>query len=384
MDYGKREAAQPAMLVGRQEVGELLPVVAASRLVTLVGAPGVGKTRVAREVIERVRQQASFDTGFVDLAIVGHPDLVPTAMACQLGLRVRPQQSAIDALIDSVGDREMVAVLDHAGHVLRGCQELITALRHARSALRVVVTSSEAIGAAEEVVWRVAPLPAADAADLFAARIRQVGGSPLTDENQHVIDQLCRRLAGLPGAMELAAARVGAMPLREVHDSIMECFRRLLGSAHQRVREEHIALLAVAWSHRLCSESAYLLLRRLAVFRGAFTVDAARTVAWDDAGNGFDRALAELVATALIGVEQRRGACRYRLPNAVREYAAEKLSASGEAHTIFGRHSDYYTRPGERFTDLLAGTPTDWQASDWANVTASIDWKSEPAEGMNG
>jgi predicted ATPase len=376
-----RRFATPTRLVGREkDISELEHAVAANRVVTLIGASGVGKTRLALEIAARLSAQFPDGMRFVDLAVVSDPELVPRTAARQLGVDAHAHRSTNGTLVDYVGDRKMLVVLDNCGHLLRACESLITALRDATFELTFVATSPEAIGIAGELTLRVLPLSATDdAVELFAERAcNALPGFRITDENRPVVVQLCRRLGGIPGAIELAAARINTMPPREIYEAILDWFRLFTGSAHGQVRNEHIMLAAVAWSYRLCPEQVRALLRRLAVFRGALSLDAARSIGASNASDDVDGCLSMLVANSLVDAEELRGAVRYRLSEAVREYAAVELSKSGEADTVRQRHWRHYAaRAGLLAKHAAEQQPTNWAVSDFANLLAATDWKRE-------
>ena len=268
-------------LVGRDEdASELERAVASNRVVTLVGAPGVGKTRLAREVAGRIGAQFPDGLGLVDLAIVDNPESVPFAAARQLGIDVHAPHSAAGALVDFIAERKMLVVLDNCGHLLGACASLLTTLCGATSKLRVVTTCPEAIGLSAELIWCVTRLSATDAVEMFAERADvATPGFRITGDNRPVIDQVCRRLAGIPGAIEVAAARTNAMSLPEMRDSILDWFRgSFTGMSWNGARRAHHACRSVVGLIRLCRDPARALLRSLAVFRGAFSLDAARSI----------------------------------------------------------------------------------------------------------
>jgi predicted ATPase len=378
---GDSSFAGRTRLVGREEgANELERVAARNQVVTLVGAPGVGKTRMAREVAGRIGAQFPDGLGRVDLAIVDHPESVPFAVAGQLGIDVPAGHSPVGAVVEFIRERKMLVVLDNCGHLLGACASLLTTLC-AASKLTVVTTCPEAIGLAGELIWRVPPLSAADAVELFAQRADiATPGFRITGDNWPVIDQVCRRLAGIPGAIEVAAARTNTMSLSEMQDSILDWFRLFTGSAHGKVRDEHIMLAAVSWSDRLCREPPRALLRCLAVFRGTFSLDAARSIGADQPTEDIDKSLSELAANRLIEVEERSGAIRYRLSQTVREYASAKLSDSGEADAARRRHWRHYTASARPLSECTPRNLTTWDASDCANLLAATEWKRQAVD----
>ncbi len=218
---------------------------------------------------------------YVDLAPITDPDLVPVAVIRALGLPDQPGRSTMDTLLRFVGDRRMLLVLDNCEHLLDACAALVVALQGGCPAVTVVATSREPIGVAGEVSWRVPSLSLADEAiELFTDRARRVRPDfRLTDDNAAIAAEICRRLDGVPLAIELAAARVRVMSLTEIRDSLHDRFRLLTGGARTAVRRQQTLRASVDWSHALLTEPERILFARLAVFMGGFDLDAAEAVA---------------------------------------------------------------------------------------------------------
>jgi len=241
----------------------------------------------------------------------------------------------------------VLVVLDNCEHLLDACAELIVALLGAAPGLTLLATSREPIGVAGEATWRVPSLSVADAAvELFADRARLAEtGFTVTGDNAAAVGEICRRLDGMPLAIELAAARVRALSVAEILEGLHDRFRLLTGGARTAVRRQQTLRASVDWSHALLTEPERVLFRRLAVFLGGFDLDAARTVA---GGGDVERyqvldQLTLLVDKSLVVAENTEGLMRYRLLETVRQYALEKLAESGEADAVRARHRDYYT-----------------------------------------
>ena len=198
---------------------------------------------------------------YVDLAPITDPDLVPVAVARALGLPDQPGRSTMDTLLRFIGDRQMLLVLDNCEHLLDACAALVVALLGACPAVTVVATSREPIGVAGEVTWRVPSLSLADEAiELFTDRARHVRPDfHLTDDNAATAAEICRRLDGMPLAIELAAARVRALSLTEILDSLHDRFRLLTGGARTAVRRQQTLRASVDWSHALLTEPERIL-----------------------------------------------------------------------------------------------------------------------------
>ncbi|MBV9513239.1 MAG: LuxR family transcriptional regulator, partial [Mycobacteriaceae bacterium] len=340
--------AQLTSFVGRQaEMTRLRESLAANRLVTLSGAGGAGKTRLAVQVAAEL--VGEFDAGvcYVDLAPITHPDLVPVTVARALGLPDQPGRSTTDTLLRFLRDRHMLVVLDNCEHLLDGTAVVVTALAEACPALTLLATSREPIGVAGEVSWRVPSLSLADEAiDLFADRARRARPDfALTGENAAAVAEICRRLDGLPLAIELAAARVRALSLAEILEGLHDRFRLLTGGARTAVRRQQTLQASVDWSHALLTEPEQILFRRLAVFLNGFDLAAAQAVAGAGAVERYQvlDQLSLLVDKSLVVAENTAGRTRYRLLETVRQYALGKLGEFGEADDMRARHRDYYT-----------------------------------------
>jgi predicted ATPase/class 3 adenylate cyclase/DNA-binding CsgD family transcriptional regulator len=341
-------SAQPTSFVGREaQIDELRMLLADNRLVSLTGAGGAGKTRLAMEIATRAA--ADFEDGvwYVDLAPITHPDVVQVAVARALGLPDQPGQSTIESLVGFLHNRRMLLVLDNCEHLLDACASLVSAVLGSCPEVTLLATSREPIRAAGEVTWSVPSLSLEDeATQLFTDRARQVRPDfRVGDDNAGTVAEICARLDGMPLAIELAAARVRALSVTEILDSLHDRFRLLTGGARTAVRRQQTLRASVDWSHALLTEAERVLFRRLAVFLGGFDLEAAQAVA----GAEVERyqildQLSLLVEKSLVIAENAGGRTRYRLLETVRQYALEKLGESGDAALARSRHRDYYTR----------------------------------------
>ena len=339
---------QLTSFVGRQEeLTQLRGLLAENRLVTLTGAGGVGKTRLAIQIGGQLVGEFGDGVRYVDLAPITDPDLVPVTMARALELPDQPGRSTMDTLIRFVADRQMLVVLDNCEHLLDASSALVAALLGACPRLTLLATSREPIGVAGELSWRVPSLPLADKAiELFSDRARRARPDfAIDDDNIATVTEICRRLDGVPLAIELAAARVRALSLTEILDSLHDRFRLLTGGARTAVRRQQTLRASVDWSYALLTEPERVLFRRLAAFMGGFDLGGAQAVA---GGGEVERyqvldQLALLVDKSLVVAENTSGRTRYRLLETVRQYALEKLGESGEADAVRTRHRDHYT-----------------------------------------
>jgi predicted ATPase/class 3 adenylate cyclase/DNA-binding CsgD family transcriptional regulator len=343
-----RLPAQLTSFVGRSlQMDELRPVIVGNRLVTLTGAGGAGKTRLAIEVAGQMTSDFSDGIWYADLAPITHPVVVPIAVARAFGLPDQPGRSITDTLHSFVRDRQLLLVLDNCEHLLEASAALVGDMLAACPNVTILATSREPLSVPGEVSWQVPSLSLADeAVELFGDRARRARPDFVVNAgNTDTVTEICRRLDGMPLAIELAAARVRSLSLDEIVDSLHDRFRLLTGGARTAVRRQQTLRASVDWSHALLTEPERVLFRRLAVFMGGFDLDAAQAVA---GGTDVERfqvldQLSLLVDKSLVIAENSSGRTRYRLLETVRQYALEKLGESDEANLVRGRHRDHYS-----------------------------------------
>jgi predicted ATPase/class 3 adenylate cyclase/DNA-binding CsgD family transcriptional regulator len=384
----ERLPAHLTSFIGRQaEMRDLRIAIGGNRLVTLTGAGGAGKTRLAVQIAADMATEFADGVWYVDLAPVTDPDVVPVTTARVLGLPDQPGQPTMDVVARFIRDRQMLILLDNCEHLLDASAELITALLSGGPALTLLATSREPIGVAGEVSWRVPSLsPDDDAIELFTDRAQRAKPDfRITPDNAETVTEICRRLDGLPLAIELAAARVRALSPSEILDSLRDTFRLLTGGARTSVRRQQTLRASVDWSHELLSEPEQLLFRRLAVFLGGFDLDAAQAVA---GGGEVERyqvldQLTLLVDKSLVVAEDTGHGTRYRLLETVRQYAQEKLREAREGDDVRTRHRDHYTAmaavldvPG----DGGYQERVEWAEAEIDNLRAAFVWSRERAD----
>ncbi len=379
---------QLTSFVGRDaELTQLRELLAQNRVVTLTGAGGVGKTRLAIQVAAQMAGEFSDGVWHVDLAPITDPELVPVTVARALELPDQPGRSTMDSLLRFVRDRQMLVVLDNCEHLLDASAELVVAVLSEAARLTLLATSREAIGVSGEVSWRVPSLSLdGEAIELFTDRARHARPDfTLTDDNAATVGEICARLDGVPLAIELAAARVRALSPVEILDSLHDRFRLLTGGARTAVRRQQTLRASVDWSHALLTEPERVLFRRLAVFLGGFDLDAAQAVA---GGGDVQRyqvldQLTLLVDKSLVVADDTGGRTRYRLLETVRQYALEKLGESGDADSVRTRHRDHYTAMAA-VLDAPAGSDCE-QRIEQANIEidnlrAAFGWSREDSD----
>jgi predicted ATPase/class 3 adenylate cyclase/DNA-binding CsgD family transcriptional regulator len=333
--------------VGRHEqVNDLLSTLSGNRLVTLTGAGGVGKTRLAIKVAAQAVSDFPDGLWYVDLAPITDPALLATTVARVLGLSDQPGRSTTDTLVGFVGAHQILIVLDNCEHLLDASAALIHGLLGSCPRLTFLTTSREPIGVVGEITRRVPSLSLTDEAiELFTDRARLVRPEfTITDDNAAAVSEICHRLDGMPLAIELAAARVRALSVSEIVDGLHDRFRLLTGGGRTSVRRQQTLRASVDWSHALLTETERILFRRLAAFVGGCDLHAAAAVAGDAEVERYQvlDQLTLLVDKSLVVVDDSTGGTRYRLLETVRQYALEKLSESGEADAMRTRHRDHY------------------------------------------
>lgn len=367
----------PALLtsfVGREremlETRRLLPM---TRLLTLTGAGGSGKTRLALEVARGLVGAYPDGAWLVELAGLSEPDLVSQAVATTLEVREQPGRPLLDTLLDALGDKEMLLVVDNCEHLVDAAARLAEALLSSCPRLRVLATSREPLGIRGEVLWQVSPLslPETDegstveglmryeAVRLFVDRARlRLSDFGLTRENAGAVARVCRTLDGIPLAIELATARMGALAVEQVAERLEGSLDLLAGGSRTAEPRQQTLRATLDWSHDLLSEAEQAFFSRLSVFAGGWTLEAAEAVCrgggieegdvLDLLGGLVDKSL--VVAGATTG-----GAVRYRMLEPIRQYARAKLQESGQADEVQGRHASFFLALAEEAEPELAG-----------------------------
>jgi predicted ATPase/DNA-binding CsgD family transcriptional regulator len=373
--------------VGRgAESAEIADLLTTAKLVTLTGAGGVGKTRLAIHVATTMAAQFGDGSHYIDLAPVTDPDALPITVIRAMGLSDQPGRSTMDTLTSSIANHRMLIVLDNCEHQLDATARLVDELLGHCPNLTLFATSREPISVAGEATWRVPSLSLSDeAVELFTDRARLArAGFAVTTDNADTVGEICRRLDGMPLAIELAAARVRALTLIEILDGLRDHFMLLTGGARTAVRRQQTLRASVDWSHALLSEAERILFRRLAAFMGSFDLEAARAVASGDdmAAHQVLDQLTLLVDKSLVVTDDVRGRTQYRLLETVRQYAQEKLRDSSEAASIRSCHRDYYTSRAATLQSLTA--PDRWRlgAAEAAidNLRAAFAWSRDTGD----
>jgi len=350
---------QLTTFVGRQrEIDEAKRILASSPLLTLTGPGGVGKTRLAIEIAGELLDEFHEGMWFVDLGPLTDPSFVVPAIASALGVMHAAGRPILETVTAHLRGRRVLLILDNCEHLLEISAETVDALLRSTTELRVVATSREGLAIAGEAVLPVpslsvpdpgtaapADLPHFDAIRLFVERAMSAAPAfRITDRNATAIAQICRRLDGVPLAIELAAARVRALPVEQIAARLDDRFRLLTGSSRAMVPRHQTLRQTIDWSHDLLADDERAVFRRLAVFVGGCSLEAAEAVCSGetiDSGDILDL-LARLVDKSLVVAETEGTEGRYRQLETIRQYARDRLLESGEARAALKRHLDWY------------------------------------------
>jgi predicted ATPase/DNA-binding CsgD family transcriptional regulator len=372
---------QLTSFVGRsEELAELERLLGAQRLVTIAGAGGCGKSRLAMQGAAALAERWPDGVWWVDLGAISDQHQVVALVASTLRVLVDPSGDPLTALAGQLAGRRLLVCLDTCEHVLDACAKLVDALLRAGAEISVLCTSREPLGVAGETVWRVPSLVEDDAVRLFADRAALVRPAAETGADDTEIPTICRRLDGIPLAIELAAAWTRALTSAEIVAGLDDRFRLLTGGPRVATRRQQTLVASMDWSHDLLSDQDRVVFRRLAVFAGSFTLDAARAVCADDDRVDESEVLAvlgRLVDKSLVTVSTRAEQARYRLLDTVRQYADQRLRAADEASVTRDRHLDYFLALAEAAEPQLEVDQDTWRqelASHNDNIHAALHW----------
>jgi len=368
---------QVTSFIGRErELSEVRKLLGSARLLTLVGTGGLGKTRLSLQVAADVLDDYPDGVWCVEFAPLADDRLVAQAVASVLGVKEEAGRPLVEALAKYASDRRALIILDNCEHLIHACAELAAMLLRTSPQLRLLASSREPLRVAGETVYPMPALAVPDPAGTIAldalvqyesVRLfidRAEAAQPafrVTRANAAAITDICRRLDGIPLAIELAAARVRAMSVEQIAAHLSDRFRLLTGGDRTALPRQRTLRACIDWSHDLLSENERALLRRFAVFAGGFTLEAAEKVA---TGDDFLEADALDLASHLVEkslVEREAGGERYRLLETVREYAKQKLAESADEPATRARHLAFYVAIAETAQPLLVGP----QAAEW-------------------
>ena len=388
---------QITSFVGREEeLARIAKALGQARLVSLTGVGGVGKTRLALEVAAEVIPEYRDGAWLVELAGVRDPDAVPDALVTTFGLQPAGGRPATETVLEFLRGKQLLLVLDNCEHLLGAVAELVGAVMQGCPGVRVLVTSREGLSVAGEHMLGVPSLGVAgegadleviagcDAVVLFVERAQSVKADFALDATTAgAVAQVCRRLDGIALAIELAAARVAMITPTELARRLDQRFRLLAGGQRGVVERHQTLRAAIDWSYELLSEPEQLLLARLSVFVGGFSLEAAEavTIGGAVAGDQIFELLSALVSRSLVIANTEDVDTRFRLLETIRQYAQEHLDKSGDGARLHAAHADHYASFGELAIPNTAGPEGgDWERRlerELDNISAALRWAVE-------
>jgi len=396
--YRHNIPAQLTNFIGREkETKEIKAAIAAHRLVTLTGSGGTGKTRLSLQAAADLLDQYPDGVWFAELAPLTDSNLIPQSILSALQANEQEGKTALQTLIERLRDKKTLLILDNCEHLIEASAKIAETLLAHAPALRILASSREALGIPGELAWRVPSMTLPDARKISeveellqseAARLfveRAALAQPhfrLTKDNAPHVAQICARLDGIPLALELAAARVKALSVEQVAARLDDRFRLLTGGSRAALPRQQTLRALIDWSYQLLSEDERLLFRRLAVFVGGWTLDAAESVCGEER-SGFDilDLMTRLVDKSLINVEHSAGESRYRRLETIRQYAREALLNSEETAAFRDRHLEYFLTYAETAKVKLGGREQEaWLAqleTEHDNLRAALEWSLE-------
>jgi predicted ATPase/DNA-binding SARP family transcriptional activator len=386
-------AAVTSFIGRRREISELLALTDRTRLLTLSGPGGAGKTRLAIEVARRLANTGTVPDGvwLVDLSGVRDGRLIPAAAAASLGLALTGARPTTAAIAEQLADRRMLVLLDNCEHLLEFCAEFAMALVERCAGVTVLATSREPLRLPGEVVWRVpslelpdlrlpadpVPLARLDSVQLFLERAGNASPAfRLDSANALPVARICLRLDGMPLALELAASRIAHLAAGELAARLDDALATLAGRIHGVPDRQATLAATLDWSHDLLADDERAVFRRLSVFAGGFALDAAEQVCGHGLSEPVAVVVSRLVDKSLVTVETGGDRARFRLLEVIRQYAARSLAASGELTSHQRLHALWYSSQAELLDpDLgggVVGESSPWFAVESGNLRAAL------------
>lgn len=386
---------QLTSFVGREQVlAEIKPMIEESRLVMLVGAGGVGKTRCAIQLATELLEGYDDGVWLADLAPISDPSLVTSTIARALNVQESPNRPLLDTLLAYLRRKQLLLIVDNCEHVIDEARHVAAAVLRECPAVHIVATSREPLNISGEEVYRMPSLGVPSNAEIISTK----GTSPygavqlfvdravssdkrfaLTDENAPHVAEVCRRLDGIPLAIELAAARVKVLSPQQLAQKLDERFRVLTGGDRSALPRHQTMRALIDWSYDLLSDDERRLFRKLSIFAGGFTLETAAVCSGSDVDKIFLLDLiSSLVDKSLVQAEVRGDDTRYRLLESTRQYAREKLSDAGEEHMTAHAHAQAILALTEQFDEAWEAIPERvWLAQaepELGNIRAALDW----------
>jgi predicted ATPase len=391
--------------VGREkELNEIARLLSSSRLLTLTGPGGVGKTRLAIQTAQSSGKKFRDGVFWVGLVGLSDANLIPQEIAESLNVREVPNEALIETLETHLESKEALLVIDNCEHLIRACAQYAEQLLSACPKLKILATSIEGLGIFNETSWQVPSLPLPEMQQLSLAELQEFAsielfvqrastaknGFTLTDQNATSVAQICQRLDGIPLAIELAAARIKVLSAAEIAARLDDRFSLLTAGSRTAIPRHQTLRAAIDWSYDLLTEPERMLFRRLSVFAGGFTLEAAEAICsqGESKRTGVLDLLGRLVDKSLVIVETASptGGTRFRLLETIRQYALEKLAEVGEAREIRDRHLDFFVDLAEQAeAHIFGGESAVWFKRldhELDNVRAAIEWSTNSGKAV--
>jgi len=367
---------QLTSFIGREkQMEDSTRLLASTRMLTFIGPGGTGKTRLALQLAEN--QLSAFKDGawFIELAPLTDSAYIVSTIVSAFNLREVQGVPPLTVLIDYLRSKQLLLVLDNCEHLVEACAQLADQLLHQCPGLKLVVSSREALGISGETVYRVPSLREEEATNLFIERATKADSRfTATKENAPFIAQMCTRLDGIPLAIELAAARVKLFSLQQIADRLDDRFKLLTGGSRTALPRQQTLRALIDWSYQTLNETEQRTVRRLTVFSGGWSFEAAEAVVGES--DAFD-GLAGLVNKSLVNVEEQDGASRYFFLETIRQYAMEILVEAGEANETRTRHLDYFLKLSEQTNPNFLGIDMNWIDkidAERDNLRTALEW----------
>lgn len=380
--------------IGRkQECEEVSEHLRHTRILSILGPGGSGKTRLSLQIAAETIDQFTDGIWQVELAPLSDPQLVTTTVAATLSVKEQSDKTVLELLTESIGDKKILLLLDNCEHLVEAVASLTNELLKACPNLTMLATSREPLNLMGETQWRIPQLTVNEAVRLFVERASHANRSfTLTEQNKVAVMNICKRLDGIPLAIELGAARIKALSAEQIAQRLDDSFRLLTGGDRTKLPRQQTLRAIMDWSHDLLSGMEKALWRRLSVFAGNFSLEAAEEVCSSDgttdAIDPFDilDLLTQLIDKSIVLAEEKDGVTRYRILETVRQYGAEKLAEASEQHSFQLKHFQYFTRFMEQSYKVLQSPHMQAEqvsllAQELDNLRIAMDWGQQRSAG---
>ena len=386
--------------IGREkEMKEVRDLFHKSRIVTLTGAGGCGKTRLAREIAFMLVEEYKDGVWFIDLSPISDPNFVSKEISDVLNIKEEPDKPIVDTLIESIKEKSLLILLDNCEHLIQECAEIAHKLLNTVKGIRILATSREALNIQGEVVWRI-PLMSFPGSSDSIKEIKEINqyeairlfvdradssqpGFTLNPQNVSSVTQICQRIEGIPLAIELAATRIRHIGLETILERLEDHFKILSSSSRVAPDRQQTLKAAIDWSYDLLSEQEQLLFRRVSVFAGDFSIEAVEEVCSDKElkeGNILTL-LSQLVDKSLVIAEnQEDGSVRYKCLIPLHQYSLQKLIADKEEDTFRKKHLEYYLKIAEKAYEEQYDAMADWIVKlekEHDNLCSALEWADQ-------